>query len=102
MSSVRQMGQYIGFSERAIHLMQISALFHDMGYLQNPKEHEERSVEYINPVAKELQLSPTEVQSVGQMILKTHPARRPNNLMQAILKDADLSYLGMVDVERWS
>ncbi len=102
MAAVKTMAVYMGFSKRAVRLMQVAALFHDMGYLHDHHGHEIKSAEYISQIAQELQLTSADVMAMSQMILHTHPSKRPTNLMQAILKDADLSYLGQPDAEKWS
>lgn len=99
--SVVKMANYYGFSQRAKHLLQVSALFHDMGYLEDYANHEVRGAKMLREVKKDLDFSDGEIDFIAELILKTDISKRPKNLMQSILRDADVSYLGRQDAPLW-
>lgn len=99
--SVVKMANYYGFSQRAKQLLQVSALFHDMGYIEDYVNHELRGAKMLREVKKDLDFSDSEIDFIAELILKTEINKRPKNLMQSILRDADVSYLGRKDATLW-
>lgn len=99
--SVVKMANYYGFSQRAKQLLQVSALFHDMGYLEDYANHELRGAKMLREAKKDLDFSDNEIDFIAELILKTEINKRPINLMQSILRDADVSYLGRKDATLW-
>lgn len=79
-------------------LLKTAASFHDSGFLYTYKNHEERSCEIAR---KELEgfLSEDDLEKVFGMIMATKIPQMPHNLLQQIICDADLDYLGRDDFE---
>jgi len=83
-------------SANDILLLKVAALFHDTGFLYVYTGHEEKSCE----IAKEKlnsQFSPSDITIICGMIMATKVPQQPKNLLQQIICDADLDYLGRND-----
>lgn len=74
-------------------LVEIAALFHDSGYFEGAAGHELRSVEIAKDLLGQL-LDEREMKEVEKLILATDHSKRPESLLEMVLCDADLSYLG--------
>ncbi len=81
-------------------LLKIAALFHDTGFLETYKHHEEKSVEFMLRNLEEGDLSEAEVERVKGMIMATKIPQSPSNNLEQIICDADLDYLGRDDFEK--
>ncbi len=87
-----------GVSGEDVFALQTAALFHDSGFLVQRKDHEEASVVYFKKWA-EGQLNEEQIELISGLILATKMPQRPNGLLQQIICDADLDYLGRYDFE---
>lgn len=80
-------------SDDDLHLLQLAALFHDTGFIDNPKDHEEKGCKIAeNYLAKGY--SSADLDKIHGMIMATKIPQKPTNLLENILADADLEYLG--------
>jgi hypothetical protein len=78
-------------------LLQVSALYHDSGFLVTYKEHETAS---CNKAKKDLpffDFSTADISRICGMIEATRIPQKPHNLLEQIIADADLDYLGRND-----
>lgn len=83
--------------ERDIDILKIAALFHDIGYVRARRDHEVISVEIFRKYGQEYGL-PDDIQdTVCGCILSTKIPQQPVTLLEKILCDADLDYLGRED-----
>lgn len=98
---VIRMSETIGRSEkvnrRDIILLKTAALFHDTGYLFGAEGHEERSCQIAGEYLPHYGYSGKEVGKIKGMIMATRIPQSPQNLLEGILADADLDYLGRDD-----
>jgi predicted metal-dependent HD superfamily phosphohydrolase len=74
-------------------LIQIAAWFHDLGYENGHKNHEERGVELMRAYLKE-HISEEALSIVANAILGTNMSLKPEGLIAQIIRDADSSHLG--------
>jgi uncharacterized protein len=79
-------------------LLKIAAVFHDSGFLYTYKGHEEISCEIATESIKDI-FSKEDINKIHGMIRATKIPQSPNNLMEEIIADADLDYLGRNDFE---
>ncbi len=77
--------------------LKLAAWLHDIGYIWEPKRHEERGVEYATSLLKSLEFPTQKIQKINGMILATKIPQTPKNLHEQIICDADLDYLGRPD-----
>lgn len=82
-----------GVSSSDLELLKLAALFHDTGFIDNPKDHEEKGCKIAQTYLAE-DLSEDELSKIYGMIMATKIPQSPTNHLENILADADLEYLG--------
>jgi predicted metal-dependent HD superfamily phosphohydrolase len=82
---------------RELLLLKIAALFHDTGFIDSYKDHEERSCEIFRYYISDEHLPVHEFNTVISLIMATKAPQTPKSLLERILCDADLDYLGRED-----
>jgi len=88
-------------SAKDILLLKTAALFHDTGFLYVYAGHEEKSCEIAEEKLTS-HFSKTERDIICGMIRATKVPQEPGNLLQQIICDADLDYLGRNDFKKLS
>ena len=83
-------------------LLKVAALFHDSGFLYVYKHHEERSCQIMEEFMQDGDFSQEDITRIKGMIMATQIPQTPHNLMEKIICDADLDYLGRDDFEKIS
>ena len=78
-------------------LLLTAALFHDSGFLRDQKEHEKNSCNIATEYLPQYGYTPEQVKIVCGMIMATKIPQKPHSLLEQILCDADLDYLGRED-----
>ncbi len=79
-------------------LLKTAAVFHDSGFLFMYKNHEEKSCEIASESLRSV-FSEEDIKKVCGMIMATKIPQTPNTLLEQIICDADLDYLGRDDFE---
>jgi len=79
-------------------LLKTAAVFHDSGFLIVYKNHEEKSCEIALESLKNI-LSEEDIKKICGMIMATKIPQTPHTLLEQIICDADLDYLGRNDFE---
>jgi predicted metal-dependent HD superfamily phosphohydrolase len=75
-------------------LLAIAAWFHDVGYARSYFNHEENSVQMARSFLEKHSISEEDMDKISACILATKVETPPNNLLEEIIKDADLANLG--------
>ncbi|MBN1116877.1 MAG: HD domain-containing protein [Bacteroidales bacterium] len=88
-------GEEIG--EEEMLLLKTAALFHDTGFLVELENHEDYSIELAREVMQLYGFLDEQIEEVCELINVTRKNAEPRNHLEAILKDADLDYLGRSD-----
>lgn len=88
--------------ENELMLLKVAALFHDSGFLYVYRHHEEKSCQIMEEFMQDGDFSPEEIMRIRGMIMATQIPQSPHNLMEQIICDADLDYLGRDDFEKIS
>lgn len=78
-------------------LLKTAALFHDAGFIMQYRDNEYASVELVKQVLPSMSYSFSEIEIISDMILSTKIPQKPSTLLDKILCDADLDYLGRDD-----
>lgn len=86
-----------GLSKAEVHLLQIAAWFHDVGYLIDVKNHEETSVKLMREFFSSHNISSKDIDFVSRCIMATKYNTSPQDLYEQIIADADLHGLGVPD-----
>lgn len=74
--------------------LQIAALYHDSGFLQVHTFHEMVSCELARKYLPDFGLANNRVDNICNIIMATKFPHNPQNLLEMIMCDADLDYLG--------
>ncbi|MEJ7675573.1 MAG: HD domain-containing protein [Chitinophagaceae bacterium] len=83
--------------ENALLELQIAALYHDTGLLFGHTGHEEKSCEIAKKDLPPFGVNKNQIQNICEIILATKMPQAPKNILQQIICDADLDYLGRND-----
>jgi len=78
-------------------LLKVSALYHDMGFLDTYNGHEERSCEIADTDLTRFGFAASQKEVVFGLIRATQVPQQPQTILQKIICDADLDYLGRSD-----
>lgn len=78
-------------------LIKISALYHDIGFINVYSGHEEESCRIALPELQSFGFTELQIEKIMGMIRATKVPQQPQNLMEQILCDSDLDYLGRND-----
>ena len=84
---------------RDLLLIKIAALYHDAGFLIDHKDHESLGCKLASRELLGTPLSQEEIDKVCGMIKATNIPQRPRNILEKIVADADLEYLGTDNFE---
>lgn len=92
--SVLEIGQGYELPQHDLTLLQLAAWFHDLGYDKGPANHEERSVQYAEKFLQQHHFTAEDIAVVRNCIYATKVPQHPDNLLEEIVCDADMSHLG--------
>jgi len=84
-------------AEDEIKLIRLAALYHDAGFIQSPRNHEETGAAMARENLPAFGLNEDQINSICSMIMATRIPQSPSSLLDKILCDADLDYLGRED-----
>jgi hypothetical protein len=84
-------------NEHELLLLKTSALYHDIGFIEIYNGHEERSCELAQPDLELFGFSTQDIDQIFGMIVATKVPQQPTDLLQQIICDSDLDYLGRHD-----
>jgi uncharacterized protein len=76
------------------YLLRTAALMHDIGIMWNYKNHEEQGMDFVRNELPNWGYSKPEIEKVCGMIQATRIPQKPTNILEQIICDADLDYLG--------
>ena len=74
--------------------LKLAAWLHDVGYIWEPSRHEARGAEYATTVLNAMDFPAQKINKITGMILATKIPQSPKNILEQIICDADLDYLG--------
>lgn len=75
-------------------LIKTAALFHDIGFIEQYRNHEEKGCEICQDILSRHQFSQEDMEKICGMINATKIPQQPHTLAEKIVADADLEYLG--------
>lgn len=81
-------------------LVRTAALFHDAGFIERYEHNEELGALLFENNAQKFGFNADETKLVSEIILSTSYAAIPKNTLEAVMRDADLDYLGTADYHR--
>jgi uncharacterized protein len=83
-----------GIADEKVTLIKIAALFHDCGFLKERAEHERVSCEMVSEELPKYGFDKEKINQIRGMIMATKIPQIPTNLLESVVADADLEYLG--------
>jgi predicted metal-dependent HD superfamily phosphohydrolase len=89
-----------GVSNLDLKIILIAAIYHDAGYLKQNQGHEELSCEMAREYLSKFNYSATAIDKVCTLIMATKVPQEPKSLLEQIICDADMDYLGREDFPR--
>jgi len=84
-------------SEYEVCLLKTAVLFHDAGYTIQGDQHEAISCSMAMDTLGDYDYTKEEIEMICGMIMATQIPQRPKNILEEIICDADLDYLGRDD-----
>ena len=96
-TQVELIGKAEGVSAHDLLMLKTAALFHDIGHLVNYDRHEEEGVKIAREMLPGYHYTPQQIDQVERLILATRMPPDPQDLLEEIICDADLDYLGRTD-----
>ncbi|MFA5781062.1 MAG: HD domain-containing protein [Bacteroidales bacterium] len=92
-----QYGIMENLTEEELILVKIAALYHDSGFLIRYLNNEETSAQIVQDTLPAFGFTQNQIGQITKMILSTEIHQKPKTLLEKILCDADLDYLGRDD-----
>ena len=93
-AAAQELGEVHHLHSKEMELLLLSAWFHDMGYDKGPIDHEKRSAHYAKEFLEKHNFEEKDISTIQDCILATKMPQSPNNLLEQILCDSDMSHLG--------
>jgi predicted metal-dependent HD superfamily phosphohydrolase len=94
---VQEISYREGVSVEEIALLKLAALYHDLGFLVQRSNHEAAGVDIFMQEAENSEISEEDKQHIARLIMVTKIPQQPKTLLECIICDADLDYLGRED-----
>ncbi len=94
MDKVQEIGRQENCTPKELELLAAAALWHDTGYINTYKGHEEASCELARKYLPEYGYTIDDIDTICGMIMATKIPQSPQNKLEEIMADADLEYLG--------
>jgi len=96
-TEVELIGWAEGCSDEEILLLKTAGLFHDTGITISFDNHEHHGAEYSRKILPGYNYSPEQIDRICSIIMATKLPPKPSNLLEEIICDSDLDYLGRSD-----
>jgi adenylate cyclase len=86
-----------GVDDESILLLKTAALFHDAGHIISYDEHEYNGTQLAKDYLPKYKYTPEQIDKICELIMATKLPPAPQNLLESIMCDSDLDYLGRSD-----
>lgn len=86
-----------GVDDKAILLLKTAALFHDAGHTINFDDHEYYGTQLAKQILPRFNYTDQEIEAINTIIMATQMPPEPKTLLEKIICDSDLDYLGRSD-----
>jgi hypothetical protein len=96
-TEVELIGWGEGCSDEEILLLKTAALFHDVGHTVTYDGHEFEGTLIAKEMLPKYNYTPVQIEQICSIILSTRLPPKPTNLLEDIICDSDLDYLGRSD-----
>ena len=96
-TEVELIGWAEGVKESDILLLKVAGLFHDSGMIKVDKGHENVSCEYAQEILPTYGYPQSKIDTIKRIIMATQLPHTPTDILEAVIQDSDLDYLGRAD-----
>jgi class 3 adenylate cyclase len=96
-TEVELIGWAEGVTDEEVLLLKTAALFHDAGHTISYDNHEFHGCEICRQILPRFNYSKEQIKQVCKLIMVTRMPPLPGNLLEEIMCDSDLDYLGRID-----
>lgn len=96
-SAAVEIGSNYDLSEKDWRCLLTACLLHDYGFIESHVEHEKISAKLSSQILPKYGFSETDIQIINSLIIVTKLEEKPKNLLESIIRDSDLEYLGSED-----
>ncbi|MBK7427407.1 MAG: HD domain-containing protein [Saprospiraceae bacterium] len=83
-------------------LIKLAALYHDYGFVNTYANHEEEGCRIAAEELKVMGFNSSDIQKICGMIMATKIPQQAHNILEQVVADADLEYLGTKDFDHIS
>ena len=90
-------GSNYDLSDKDWRCLLTACLLHDYGFIESHVEHEKISAKLSSQILPKYGFSENEIEIINSLILVTKLEKKPKNLLESIIRDSDLEYLGSED-----
>jgi len=91
------LGRAESVSDEELLLLKTAALLHDVGFLISYEDHEDNSITFAKELLPAYKYSKEQIEKIVDLIDVTRVNSKPSTLLEKVMKDADLDYLGRSD-----
>lgn len=95
----REIGKHENLGSKDLFLLDIAAMWHDVGYITGPKDHEEHGCQLVRKHLPRYGFNAADIEIICGMIMATKVPQQAHTLAEAVLADADMSYLATDEAE---
>jgi adenylate cyclase len=96
-TEVELIGWAEGVSDEEVLLLKLAALFHDAGHTMSYKDHEYFGTVMAREKLASYDFTKEQIDTVCRLIMATQMPPKPSDLLEKIICDSDLDYLGRQD-----
>jgi adenylate cyclase len=96
-TEVELIGWAEGCSDEEILLLKTAGLFHDVGHVVAYDNHEYHGTQIAREMLPQFNYTTDQIEKICSLIMSTKLPPKPTNLLENIMCDADLDYLGRSD-----
>ena len=101
-NSAKEIGNHYNLSRDDWRDLLTACLLHDYGFIKSHIDHEEIGAQISKEILPGYYFSDDHIESISSLILITKVAEKPSNLLESIIRDADLEYIGSDDFKKIS
>ena len=101
-NSAKEIGNHYNLSRDDWRDLLTACLLHDYGFIKSHIDHEEIGAQISKEILPGYYFSDDHIESISSLILITKVAEKPSNLLESIIRDADLEYIGSDDFQKIS
>lgn len=97
LNAAENIGASENISNADMELLKVAALYHDSGFIVDADNHEKLGCDIARSILPEFGFNPQEIEVICSLIMATRVPQSPCGLLEKIICDADLDYLGRDD-----